>query len=349
MTGAAKISSITGARLLDSTTGAQKLSGVDCENCCGCWKIATPCECETDPPANLYIPCDLVKTQIFFKTKPVFGPAPPPNIGGIAPNEGSSICYEVSPSSDEVGALPEGTTEYTDLSEQFDSCDECCEDIRPCCRPDLSCITLTPKHCASLGGLSLGKGLICADLINCIGPVPGGDDCLVPWEEGGCAATVLFEFYDVSLVGHDGLGKKYSCTGSGSISSLPGGPISLKTPAGDCDPFSCCLLMDADESGNTIIGSSNCGDLIMVTPSGGGGEANANVAFCCGSPIVCPHFHVIVVLACSCPDIPGIQLTTNVFNWIITYEGGCAPTGDFGVVRNTNPLGQLSSCGLIIS
>lgn len=155
MAGRTKLSSI--GRKLITNTGKIRLSGEDCDNCCGCWKIAVRCICDPipfevdSPPDKLYIPCDLITEDIVFEA-----------VGPFIGREEEQFCYAVGPNSDEVAQLPDGITETTDISNVFDSCNACCKE-EACCLPDGSCRNFSRSRCIARGGTPQGVLTKCSD------------------------------------------------------------------------------------------------------------------------------------------------------------------------------------------
>lgn len=174
MAGRTKLSS-TGRRLL-TDDGETRLSGEDCDNCCGCWKIAIRCNCgpdtgetplgaigrdiDPDPGDVLYVSCDLITEAIVFEA----GSDVPPSFGTVDQRN----CYTVGPNSTEVDRLPDGAIETSDLTNLFLSCADCCRTKEACCDPDGTCTDVFRRACLEAGGTPQGVGTHCSDPdVNC--------------------------------------------------------------------------------------------------------------------------------------------------------------------------------------
>ena len=142
-------------------------------SCCR-WLVASRCPCEpAQPTLDMFIvPAHLVTKDIIFRTKPPLAP----------------LCLMVGPNSRVVCEIePSLMTVVEDVSDQFATCDECCESVEACCFPDGSCDDLTPSACIAAGGTPQGKGTECLDPDICEPPVcPSQSDC-----ESLCAQTYV--------------------------------------------------------------------------------------------------------------------------------------------------------------
>ncbi len=127
--------------------------------CCR-WLVASLCPCQQEPPS-------------LGAGGPVVGPTPPAGRIYVVPAHlvtediifrGNGLCLTVGPNSQVVCEFdPELMAVIEDVSEQYDTCAECCGGIEACCELDGSCRDLTPAECLAQGGTPQGRGTVCAN------------------------------------------------------------------------------------------------------------------------------------------------------------------------------------------
>lgn len=135
--------------------------GVDC--CCGaCWYNLTPCDCTYNGETNLYVPCALVAATIYVKI--------------------DGKCYTVATSDPNVSSLPAGAVEITELTDTYESCDDCCDPVPDC--NDARCAADCPSSIVvTVAGVIVSwPGL--ANVVDC----DPESDCCSPIN--GCVAEI---------------------------------------------------------------------------------------------------------------------------------------------------------------
>ena len=129
-------------------------------SCCR-WLVASLCPCQQEPPS--------------FGTPggPVVGPTPPAGRIYVVPAHlvtediifrGNGLCLTVGPNSQVVCEIdPDLMTVVEDVSDQFETCDECCFGLEACCDEFGDCEDLTVQECLARGKTPQGKGTECAN------------------------------------------------------------------------------------------------------------------------------------------------------------------------------------------
>ena len=298
--------------------------------CCR-WLVASLCPCQQEPPS-------------LGSGGPVVGPTPPADRIYVVPAHlvtediifrGNGLCLTVGPNSQVVCEFdPELMTVIEDVSEQFDTCDECCGRVEACCLPDGTCVNLPPGECVAQGGHPGGPDTSCADLVGCAqGNEP--PDCVAAWVARGCPSEVVCKFTDVLLKDDT-----FECP------APDGGNVLFSGPYGHPDwPDNCLFTCSYKDQGLTILGPNDCGGDLWTFPSFTG----ENFIRCCGilPHIDCHEWVIRIKLKCLCPDEAAF---TNSFEWHIPWAQACIPRGDLGageVVDWQQDFGQTCSLEIL--